>query len=51
MKTIALVARVLMIAIIALFVFRYVASAQQPAGPVEDLTIDNAAKQLSLTLS
>ena len=42
MKTVALVAKMIVIAIVTLFVFRFVASAQQPA--VQDLPIDGAGR-------
>lgn len=42
MRSIALVARVLVIAIVALFILRFVATAQQPPQP--DLTIDAATR-------
>ncbi|MFZ1700257.1 MAG: S41 family peptidase [Pyrinomonadaceae bacterium] len=54
MKTIALIARVIVLVIIALFVLRFVASAQQPAAPDRDIdaatrlaVIENLIKELN----
>jgi hypothetical protein len=43
-KTIVLIARLIVIMLVALFVFRFMASAQTPTGPPPDMPIDAATK-------